>query len=114
MTRALWFVHDGTVARYAFVVVSELLDKIFGVRWIGRREPTKWRTGSPDLNLCDCCIWGEPENLIVLSDCHHREGAAAWSQTDRAKVEHSECVVQSLIRLACSISSYTSDHILEQ
>jgi hypothetical protein len=71
----------------------------------------------PDLNLCDCCIWGVPEDLVVRSSSQHKKEASIWilntRNTDRAKSEHSERIGQSLMRQTCSNLSYTFDHVLE-
>jgi hypothetical protein len=38
--------------------VRHHLNNVYGLRWIGRGEPTAWPASSPDLNSCDYYLGG--------------------------------------------------------
>ena len=52
-----YYQQDGAPPHYS-LAAREILDKHLTNRWIGRRGTIEWPPRSPDLTICDFCIWG--------------------------------------------------------
>ena len=55
--QVMWFMHDGSPARF-HLGVRRYLNRRYVERWIGSGGQVPWPPRSPDLNPLDFCVWG--------------------------------------------------------
>lgn len=63
MRQSMWFQQDGCPAHSARNV-TELLNRTFEGRWIGRSGSNKWPARSPDLTPLDFYFWGKLKEQV--------------------------------------------------
>ena len=56
--RRSMYQQDGCPA-YSARIITELLNRKFGDRWISRSRNKRWAASSPDLTLMDFYLWGK-------------------------------------------------------
>ena len=59
----LHFMQDGAPPHFA-LSVRQWLDRVFELRWIGRRGPIEWPARSPDMTPLDFYLWGHLKQLV--------------------------------------------------
>ena len=59
----MWFQYEGAPAHFTNAVYA-YLSRIFGGRWIGRRETFSCPVRSPDLSSIDFFVWGAMKAMV--------------------------------------------------